>query len=355
MTDRLRDVTTSTPPSGAAGSADHDSEAVHVVYIAGIGRSGSTLVCRTLGTVPGFQATGELMRILGRGVTTGDLCSCGSPVRHCEFWSRVWQDLAPRCPDLDFERLERTRRRITEEWELLRYLFLRRRHSQFERDLHDLRRFVAALYKSIRRVTGARTIVDASKSFMFGKLLTETPGVSVDVLHLVRDSRGVAYSLARRAERPGTHGRREHFGQHGAFVGSVFWSAANVATECLGTWTPRIVRVRYEDFVANPSSTMTRVVQALGTAPGNPRLPHVNGRSVHLGTDHLIASNSNRSRRGEIELQEDLAWTREMAPSQRWLVTGLTFPLLRRYGYPAVPGRPAGRDARRIVAEQPEP
>lgn len=340
--------------ASSAGDGHHFSD-VHILYIAGLGRSGSTLLCRTLGAVDGFLGTGELMRILGRGVLNNDRCSCGAPVCECAFWTRVLGDLFRRHPDLNLERLERTRQRITEQWEFLRYLFLPKRNPQFGRDLDELRRFVAALYRSIHAVTGARVIVDSSKSFMYAKLLTETPGLKVDVLHLVRDSRGVGHSLAKKTPRPGTSGRLEHFGQHGALVGSAFWAAANVATEYLGKWTPRVVRVRYEDFVANPSAAVSGILKELGPAVGAPPIPHVNGRSVCLGVDHLIASNPNRSRCGEIELTADVAWQREMNSLRRWAITGLTLPLLRRYGYAVSLERSRKDHARQFLQRQPEP
>ena len=75
-------------------------------------------------------------------------------------------------------------------------------------------------------------------------------------------------------------------------------------------------------------------------------LAHVNGHSIQLGVDHLIASNPNRSRRGAIELREDVAW-REMSAPRRWRVSALTFPLLLRYGYRARPTPP--RTARALT------
>ena len=159
------------------GSSDSGTDVVHVLYIAGIGRSGSTLLCRALGSIDGFVGTGELMRILSRGVLNGDLCSCGAPVRSCELWEAVQRELDQRCPGADLERMEHIRSRITESWNLVPYLFLPDRHSGLADELDAYRRFVLAVYRSIRAVTGARVIVDASKSVLFAKLLTETPGV----------------------------------------------------------------------------------------------------------------------------------------------------------------------------------
>jgi hypothetical protein len=338
-------------PSRTAGSDDAN---VHVLYMAGIGRSGSTLLCRTLGAADGFVGTGELMRILGRGAISGDLCSCEVPVPECEFWRRVLDELHRRRPNLDLERLEWTRKRVTEGWEFLRYLFQPLGRTALGRDLGAYRDFLAALYPSIAAVSGNAIVVDASKNLLFGTLLTETPGLTITMLHLVRDSRGVAHSLQRKQERPGTRGRREYFRQQGPWLGSILWSTAHVTSEWLGRRTVRVIRVRYEDFVADPSSTLSRIFRELGLPERPDRIPHVNGGSVRLGVDHLIASNPNRSRRGEVALREDTAWRHEMSAGRRWLVTGMTFPLLHRYGYTlAGQSRPEAEPGG-ITAEQPE-
>jgi Sulfotransferase family len=345
--------------SGRSGNSNElpagDADDVHVLYIAGIGRSGSTLLCRTLGSVDGLLATGELMRILGRGVINGDLCSCGAPVANCDFWRAVLADLEGRCPDLDLERLEHTRKRVTEGWELLRYLFLPNENTDLGRALEEYRQFLSALYGSIQNVTGSQVVVDASKNLLFARLLTETPGVKLTFLHLVRDSRGVAHSLMRKQRRPGTANRREYFRQQGPLLGSILWSTAHVTTERLAVRTSRLIRVRYEDFVSDPAATVSGVLDRLDPV-GGPSLPsHVNGRSVRLGRDHLIASNPNRAARGVVTLREDAAWRHEMTPVRQWLVTSLTAPLLRRYGYRVRPGREPEPRVRPIVTRQPEP
>lgn len=347
------------PPSTHAGrqpgAPATTEDPVRVLFIVGIGRSGSTLLCRTLGSVEGFVATGELMRIMDRGLNNGDLCSCGEAVAECGVWREVFADLRRRRPDLDLARLERMRKRITEGWEFLKYLFLPEPMSGFERDLPEYRAFITELYRSIRAVTGARMIVDASKNLLFARMLTEAPGVEVTFLHLVRDSRGVAHSLARKQERPGTHGRSEHFRQHGPLLSSILWNTAHITTGVVGRRAPRLLRVRYEDFVAAPSRTINRILDDLETPRRAEDAAHVDGTSVRLGVDHLIASNPNRSRRGLVELREDDAWRREMPPLRQWIVTAMTLPLLRRYGYQVLPGRNGSARGVQVMTGSMEP
>jgi len=342
LTDRRIDRPQPTPQPAAPEEDAGEAGDVHVLYIAGIGRSGSTLLCRTLGAIDGFLGTGELMRIFSRGVTNGDLCGCGAPVSACGVWRPVLAELHRREPQLDPARLENIRRRLTEGWPLLRYYFLPSSLARVDAEANELRRFLAAFYRSVRAATGARVIVDASKNMAFARLLTETPGIRVSLVHLVRDSRGVAYSLRRRRRRPGTNGRQEHFTQHGPVLASSLWTMAQLMTEPLRRHASRYLRVRYEDFVSAPSTAIERILEFAGEPVRRP-LGHVNGESVSLGAHHLIASNPNRERRGEIRLHEDVAWRRAMPHGSKYLVTALTLPLLRRYGYRIRPGEEVPR------------
>src|SRR6476469_754930 len=57
--------------------------AAPVLFIAGWGRSGSTLLDRMLGQVPGVFSAGELRDIWDRGVREDRLCGCGQPFHEC--------------------------------------------------------------------------------------------------------------------------------------------------------------------------------------------------------------------------------------------------------------------------------
>ncbi|HEX6984894.1 MAG TPA: hypothetical protein VF170_05935, partial [Planctomycetaceae bacterium] len=59
-----------------------------MLYVAGWGRSGSTLLSYILADLPGFVAVGEL-RYLWSAISNGELCGCGEPVTACPFWKDI--------------------------------------------------------------------------------------------------------------------------------------------------------------------------------------------------------------------------------------------------------------------------
>ena len=60
-----------------------------ILYLGGLGRSGSTLIERLLSELPGVCAAGEVVHMWQRGVVEGELCGCGEPFGECPFWQLV--------------------------------------------------------------------------------------------------------------------------------------------------------------------------------------------------------------------------------------------------------------------------
>ncbi len=65
-----------------------------VIYIAGLGHSGSTILDMSLGTLPGVVGLGELKTILddhSRNRQYTSVCSCGKKATDCDIWKEVPQ------------------------------------------------------------------------------------------------------------------------------------------------------------------------------------------------------------------------------------------------------------------------
>lgn len=314
---------------------------VPVVYIAGIGRSGSTILGRALGSISGFASVGEVMHLFGRGMARNERCACGAPVRSCPVWGAVVRDLEENghCPDP--AAVDAYRDRMTEGRALLSP-FVPWKLPGARKRLARFQALLGMAYRSIRERTGSRVVVDSSKNPAYARILLGTPGIDLYLVHLVRDARGVAFSLEKKRQRPGTRKPSELLDRRGAALGSTLWSAANVLTESLRDQAAGYVRVRYRDFVRTPDEEVARVLASLGPVAGSSayedRVRHLNGGTVPLDVQHVLAGNHVRDEIGRLDLEEDLEWRQALSPQKRWLVTAIALPLLMRYGYPLRPG-----------------
>ena len=80
--------TASTAPLGT-GTDRAEPAIPTVIYIAGSGRSGSTLLERVLGGMPGAVNVGELIDLFRRTAPRGERCGCGLAFADCPFWTGV--------------------------------------------------------------------------------------------------------------------------------------------------------------------------------------------------------------------------------------------------------------------------
>ncbi|MBA3585654.1 MAG: sulfotransferase, partial [Gemmatimonadetes bacterium] len=165
-------------------------------------------------------------------------------------------------------------------------------------------------------------------------LLRLVDGISPYFVHLIRDPRAVAYS--RQRVKSGPHGPPMR--RFGAFYVASRWVARNVASHLvrLRYGADRSLLVRYEDFVASPRSTVQTIAEFVGERPR--RLPFLDERTARLGVNHTVFGNPSRFEMGTVKLRLDEEW-RTGQRRMDWLVATLvSLPLLRRYGYPVLPG-----------------
>ena len=311
-------------------------ERIKVLYIAGFGRSGSTLLGNVLGGVSGFVSVGELRQVWEYGFVGNKTCGCGEPFSRCEVWRPVVDEAFGDAEKID----PREMIRLREGWARTKHIPLMltstgRRYV--ERRLAEYLDALGRLYRAVGRVTGSRVIVDSSKFPSYGYVLGMVPSVDLYVVHLVRDPRAVAYSWQRKRLHPDPE-NPEYMPLRGPAESSTRWTARNLAVEALRRRYPaRYLLLRYEDFVADPRKAVGRVLELVGEEMA-PR-PHVGAHEVKLGTNHNVWGNPGRFRTGTVEVRPDREWAHLMKPGDRRLVSSLTFPLLRRYGYSlAAPG-----------------
>jgi hypothetical protein len=199
--------------------------------------------------------------------------------------------------------------------------------------LREYGEYFARVYAAAADLTGASVVVDSSKHASTAYILRRDPGLRVRVVHIVRDSRGVAYSWTKLMRRPEVDesSDRALMKRFPPWRSALLWDAHNAAFTSL-RWTGLPVRrVHYEQLLARPEEVVMDLAQYLGL--GRPRLDFISGTSVTVGTTHQIAGNPMRFQGRELTLRRDDAWRGSLDPGSRRLVTSLTAPLMVRYGY----------------------
>jgi sulfotransferase family protein len=310
------------------------ADSLQVLYIAGSGRSGSTLLERMLGHVPGFVPAGELENIWQRGFDDSQLCSCGRAFLECDFWTSVANHAYGSPNEVPQQRLsslirERSRIRFIPQ---VRFPALRT--ASLKRDLADFRAALVPLYASVMTTSGATTVVDSSKSPSYAYLLATIPEIELYVVHLVRDSRAVCYSWQKRVRRPEVTSGVAYMGGFRPATSARRWNLRNGLAELLRFSAKRYVRVRYEDLVKDPHHALSKIVAAVGK--GGVRIPNFPGppRTVALPRIyHTASGNPIRFEHQALEVTPDIEWCTKLESRSKLTVTALTLPLLLHYGY----------------------
>ena len=316
-------------------SGREHARAVPVLFVAGWGRSGSTLLARMLGQVPGVFAAGELRDVWLRGAIEDRSCGCGEPFKSCKIWRAVGERAFGGWDRLDVAEVQQLRVRLDRPWVIPRMLGSRVAPG-LDADLAHYREYLGRLYTAIAEVTEPRIIVDSSKIPTYAMLLRQLPEVDLRVAHLVRDSRGVVFSWQKhlgRNDRPATDGSDELF-RYGVVSASARYGFYNGLTHGLSALRVPSMRLRYEDLVASPQLWLERVLAFAGSPAQPGDLSFVGQGEADLAPDHTVDGNPMRLQRGPIALREDDAWRRELSGVRRALVTGMTAPLLAAYRYP---------------------
>ncbi|WP_116246256.1 sulfotransferase [Nocardiopsis sp. FIRDI 009] len=296
-----------------------------------MGRSGSTLIERLLGELPGFCSVGEAVHLWRRGLLENERCGCGQPFADCGFWSDVGKEAFGGWDRLDARGVLRLKGGV----DRTRFLpvllngsgggVLAARNERYT-DLYH------RLYSAVSLVSGAHVVVDASKHASLAACLRWRFGARMRLLHVVRDPRAVAHSWGKRVRRPDASpdSSEPEMARYSAGRAAVQWVTQNATLDALARRGTPTLRVRYEDFVADPVAEFARVAEFSGYT-GQP--PAVGGRAVPLARTHALSGNPMRFTEGPVGVRPDHGWRDSLAPWRRGLVSAVTAPTRGRYGY----------------------
>ena len=332
-----------------------------VVFIGGSGRSGSTLIELLLGGLPSVCNVGEVVHLWERGLQRGESCGCGTPLPDCPFWIRVGDVAFGGWGQFDLAQFLQAKKSVDRNRHIFRLAAstpgrptaaaapapapgpgptgsfpAARAAGSLPARAAWYADCYARLYAAIAQVSGAQVIVDSSKHASLAFCLRLSADLDLRVLHVVRDSRAVAYSWTRRVRRPeAAAGHGEYMATYSPVRSALLWDALNLGFSLLARRGVPVRQIRYEDFLADPPGFMAELAE-FASGPGeytDAIAGFLTSDQARLGVSHTASGNPMRFASGPIEFRADEVWRNSLPAVDRAIVSALTLPLLARYGY----------------------
>ncbi len=309
-----------------------------VLFIGGLGRSGTTLIEKLVNEAPETFAVGETVHLWERGVRDQERCGCAERFAECSHWPEVGRLAFGGWDALNLRRAIDLRWSVDRSRRLPQIMAVHRGRTSLQADQLEYLDFMRKVLLASAEHSGADVLLDSSKHLSTAALLALDPELDVRVLHVVRDPRGVAYSWTKAVERPETDG--EMMPTYRPSRTALRWVTDNRGFDALAKAGVPTLQLRYEDFLADPVASL----QAIGELAGIESLADPTGLSfldtsndpvtAKLSTPmHSVAGNPLRFGADDITLRLDDAWRTKLDPKARKTVTRITRPALSRYGY----------------------
>ncbi len=257
---------------------------IKVIYLIGMGHSGSTLMDLIMDCHSQVVGVGELCAYHTslRRIERNRFCSCGQRLNKCSFWRGIFRGL----PDFNLS-LSQTKKDFLLKKEKYIYFI---GGKKYQTDLAEYIRLSEELYQRILSQTGKKVIFESSKCPYRAETLLKSKKIEMILVHLVRDGRGVAYSYFKSNRSPKYAIKQ--------------WGMANIKTEIVKRRNPvRNIFVKYTDFAKAPQKVLTCILSSTGLRF---ELPMMNFREK---THHQAGGNKKlRLWEKSQEIKEDIEW-----------------------------------------------
>jgi len=300
-----------------------------VIFIAGFGRSGTTIISHLLGQINEWFCAGEIGMLLERRIYDNGPCSCSAPIQSCPVWSQISSEYT-HLTENDVERILQERNTFKNHhcWHQL----TKRGRRKLNAKIVEMSRKYANLLSRLFEITGSRVIIDASKMPSHGYLLQSIEDIDLYIIHLIRDPRAVAFSwLKNKKVYDIIKGEPRYFPTLHPIQSAVIWQWWNTTINFMWGRQDRYVRVFYEDFIENPKKTLINIAEKVGEKVNLDFF--IDDHMVNMEPVHAIAGNPTRFNSGPTKLKKDIRWLSEMSRYKKFLATIFSSPLLIRYGY----------------------
>lgn len=301
-----------------------------VVFVAGYGRSGSTLLCAVLGGSDDTVPLGEFNRIFMHYVQKKK-CACEKPLPECQFWGSVIEEFKRRIPDISLEEAAS----VTEKIESYRNLFLFRYKSSDLQKKYD--HIWSTIFDIVCKVTKKSVLIDASKSSSMAcnRIVAISRLIETRQIHLVRDPRSVTSSTLesrrRRAEKRGIV-ENQSMKMVRALRTLLSWLSTNCYVQFIDVLgiSKIHVRVSYESLTGQPIACLKELSIGIDEDLA-PIIEKIN-RIETFPAQHIFSGDLQRMYGDYTVKSEKVKWPTMLSRGQK-IACLLAFPLACTYGY----------------------
>ncbi len=300
-----------------------------MIYIVGRRHCGSTILDIVLGNAGNAQGVGEL--VFGLSHYPHERVTGGGTVATNPFWVRV-REAFERTPGLSLPEASRKLNDAFRLRQLPRLLFA----SSRSRRIQELCELLERLYQAISDAAGKDVIIDSGKRVTQALFLARF-FAHARIVHLVRNPASVMSSHLKRARKGETVaflGRRIE-GRRVGWLMCLYlacnWSIGTSLAWWVETcWRPKCTRLRFEDFLKDPHSSVVHLGSELDLDVTS--VLERMEQQLPLSCDANIGGNRVRFE-NRLSVDSQRAAPTQLPKSLRWIVLVFSFPLLRAFGY----------------------
>ncbi len=243
-----------------------------IIYIAGDGHSGSTLLDIILGSSEKIFSAGEL-NFITRDTIFDEYCSCGRKIKDCEFWQGVINTWLAGS-QISYEAYCELRLRYERNKTSLRTLWNKIYPS---RHFVDYVNSTQSLFDAIHLHSGANIIIDSSKAPTRIAVLQKNN--DLQVIHLIREFKGVLNSAKKSSKKNIRLGIEKDSPPRRTLKTVFDWIFSNLLTEifCIGVKSSKLT---YKNYIHNLKS-----IEQISLLSEGINLSHP------FSADHMLAGN----------------------------------------------------------------
>jgi hypothetical protein len=299
-------------------------EKMKLIYICGLGFSGSTLLDLLLGSHSQMESVGEVHKYS----QYQGMCTCLKNVNDCHYWQEITKRFQQYLTEIGTSPAEVDTSNI-------RYPDLTTKLKFFlKSELHFSPEFIRSyginnyyLYKAILDATGKAMIVDSSKQLKRAMCLKFSGKFDVKIIYLIRECCGYLHSRKKRdygtvvsATLIDKAGNVERQIQKSLFDGpvktSLTWYFSQIAylTYLKKHHRDNTILVHYTNLCSDPEKELTRICDFIDV-PFEENMLHF-GNMIH----HNIAGNPMRNNKAQNQtIRYNDAWKQHLTSSELWL------------------------------------